>query len=425
MRKFLKNCRIIDHGNNTKLVNITIEDGNIKSIEEKIPDKVDEVIDIEGNLVTPGLVDIHVHLREPGYEYKETIRTGTLAAAHGGYTTVCAMPNINPVPDSADHLMFEKKLLEREAVVKVLPYATITKNRTSEIPIQANELADAFAFSNDGSGVQTAGAMYQMMKAAVALDKAIVAHAEDISLMAGGMLRAGNKATSLGVPAWSPLVESTQIARDLLLAKETGVHYHVCHVSTKESVHMIREAKSQGVCVTAEVCPHHLILTDEDIPENNAMYKMNPPLPSREDQVVLIEGLLDGTIDCIATDHAPHSTEEKEVIFEKGAFGIVGSETAFSLMFTEFVKKGIFTLEQLIEWMSLAPARIFGIDNGGLKVGDAADLAIFDIEHTYRIDASDFESKGTNTPFLNWEVKGKTLLTLVDGSIAWKNDSFI
>lgn len=427
MKKILKNCRVVDHGNETKLVNITIENGCISAIKENIIDEADEVIDVAENLVVPGLVDIHVHLREPGYEQKETIKTGTLAAAHGGYTTVCAMPNLAPAPDNVEHLKLEKELIAKEAVIKVLPYATITENRTSEVPVNAGQLVEvgAFAFSNDGSGVQTADTMYQMMKEVASLNKAVVTHAEDASLMAGGMIREGKKATELGVPAWSPLVESSQIARDLLLAEATGVHYHVCHVSTKESLHLIREAKKRGVNVTTEVCPHHLILTDEDIPDNNAMYKMNPPLPSREDQQALIEGLLDGTIDIVVTDHAPHSVEEKEVRFEEGAFGIVGSETAFALMFTEFVEKKIFTLEQLINWMSLAPARIFNIDNGFLNIGDSADLAIFDIDNPYTINASDFESKGSNTPFLGWKVKGKTLLTLVGGTIAWKNASFI
>ncbi|MDR2977181.1 MAG: dihydroorotase [Streptococcaceae bacterium] len=425
MKTLLKNGQTVDRGNTLKPINILVEDGKITEISSNFISEnqtIDQVLDIQNQLILPGLVDIHVHLRQPGFEYKETIKTGTLAAAHGGFTTVCAMPNLNPVPDTPEKMAKMLELDKAEAVVNVLQYASITKERTSEELVDFTGMANAgaFAFSNDGSGVQTANCMYQAMKEAKRVNKAIAAHIEDESLMNGGVMHEGKRSRELGIPGMPSVTETAQLARDLVLAEATGVHYHVCHVSAKASVRLIREAKRAGIHVTAEVAPHHLILSDEDIPYDTAIYKMNPPLPGREDQEALIEGLLDGTIDLIATDHAPHSAEEKEGRFVEGAFGIVGSETAFSLMYTHFVEKGIFTLEQLVNWMSLAPAKLFNIDSGVLKVGDKADLAVFNIEQEYVIDAADFESKGKNTPFLGETVKGETQLTMVNGKIVWQ-----
>ncbi|RBT65019.1 dihydroorotase [Enterococcus hirae] len=422
MKTLIKNGQINTRKNETAPAEIWIENGKIKAIGEGFSEaEFDEVFDAKGQLITPGLVDVHVHLREPGFTYKETIVAGTKAAARGGFTTVCAMPNLNPVPDTPEKLEQVYDLIKRDAVVKVLQYAPITENLRSEVLVDQEAMikGGAFAFTNDGVGVQTAGTMYQAMKEAAKNNKALVAHTEDESLLFGGVMHAGDKAKELGLPGILSVTESSQIARDLLLAEATGVHYHVCHVSTKESVRVIRDAKKAGIHVTAEVSPHHLILIDEDIPEDFGFWKMNPPLRGKEDREALIEGLLDGTIDCIATDHAPHGLEEKSKSFLESPFGIVGSETAFQLIYTHFVETNRFTLEQVINWMATKPAEIFQLEAGTLTVGAPADVAIFDIEHSSTIDKKDFLSKGENTPFVGWNVKGETLGTFVDGKLAW------
>ena len=421
MKTLIKNGQINTRKNETAPAEIWIENGKIKAIGEGFSEaEFDEVFDAKGQLITPGLVDVHVHLREPGFTYKETIAAGTKAAARGGFTTVCAMPNLNPVPDTPEKLEQVYDLIKRDAVVKVLQYAPITENLRSEVLVDQEAMikGGAFAFTNDGVGVQTAGTMYQAMKEAAKNNKALVAHTEDESLLFGGVMHAGDKAKELGLPGILSVTESSQIARDLLLAEATGVHYHVCHVSTKESVRVIRDAKKAGIHVTAEVSPHHLILIDEDIPEDFGFWKMNPPLRGKEDREALIEGLLDGTIDCIATDHAPHGLEEKSKSFLESPFGIVGSETAFQLIYTHFVETNRFTLEQVINWMATKPAEIFQLEAGTLTVGAPADVAIFDIEHSSTIDKKDFLSKGENTPFVGWNVKGETLGTFVDGKLA-------
>ena len=393
MKTLIKNGQINTRKNMTTPAEIWIEDGRIKAIGTGFSEaEFDEVFDAKGQLITPGLVDVHVHLREPGFTYKETIEAGTRSAARGGFTTVCAMPNLNPVPDTAEKLKQVYDIIRKDAVVKVLQYAPITENLRSEKLVDQEALIEegAFAFTNDGVGVQTAGTMYLAMKEAAKNNKALVAHTEDESLLFGGVMHAGKKAEELGLPGILSVTESSQIARDLLLAEATGVHYHVCHVSTKESVRVIRDAKKAGIQVTAEVSPHHLILIDEDIPEDFGFWKMNPPLRGREDREALIEGLLDGTIDCIATDHAPHGLEEKSQSFMKSPFGIVGSETAFQLIYTHFVETGQFTLEQVINWLAVKPAEIFGLNAGTLTVGAPADVAIFDITKTCTIDKEDF-----------------------------------
>lgn len=423
MKTLIKNGQINTRNNETTPAEIWIEDGKIKAIGTVFSEtEFDEVYDAKGQLITPGLVDVHVHLREPGFTYKETIEAGSKAAARGGFTTVCAMPNLNPVPDTAEKLKNVYDLIKQNAVVKVLQYAPITENLRSEVLVDQEALIaeGAFAFTNDGVGVQTAGTMYLAMKEAAKNKKALVAHTEDESLLFGGVMHAGKKAEELGLPGILSVTESSQIARDLLLAEATGVHYHVCHVSTKESVRVIRDAKKAGIHVTAEVSPHHLILIDEDIPEDFGFWKMNPPLRGKEDREALIEGLLDGTIDCIATDHAPHGLEEKSKSFLESPFGIVGSETAFQLIYTHFVETKRFTLEQVINWLAVKPAEIFQLNAGTLTIGAPADLAVFAIEHLSEIDKKDFLSKGENTPFVGWKVKGETLLTFVDGKLAWQ-----
>ncbi|EMW6291998.1 dihydroorotase [Enterococcus faecium] len=423
MKTLIKNGQINTRKNMTTPAEIWIEDGRIKAIGTGFSEaEFDEVFDAKGQLITPGLVDVHVHLREPGFTYKETIEAGTRSAARGGFTTVCAMPNLNPVPDTAEKLRQVYDIIRKDAVVKVLQYAPITENLRSEKLVDQEALIEegAFAFTNDGVGVQTAGTMYLAMKEAAKNNKALVAHTEDESLLFGGVMHAGKKAEELGLPGILSVTESSQIARDLLLAEATGVHYHVCHVSTKESVRAIRDAKKAGIHVTAEVSPHHLILIDEDIPEDFGFWKMNPPLRGREDREALIEGLLDGTIDCIATDHAPHGLEEKSQSFMKSPFGIVGSETAFQLIYTHFVETGRFTLEQVINWLAVKPAEIFGLNAGTLTVGAPADVAVFDITQTCTIDKEDFLSKGENTPFIGWKVKGETQMTFVNGKLVWQ-----
>ena len=423
MKTLIKNGQINTRKNMTTPAEIWIEDGRIKAIGTGFSEaEFDEVFDAKGQLITPGLVDVHVHLREPGFTYKETIEAGTRSAARGGFTTVCAMPNLNPVPDTAEKLRQVYDIIRKDAVVKVLQYAPITENLRSEKLVDQEALIEegAFAFTNDGVGVQTAGTMYLAMKEAAKNNKALVAHTEDESLLFGGVMHAGKKAEELGLPGILSVTESSQIARDLLLAEATGVHYHVCHVSTKESVRVIRDAKKAGIHVTAEVSPHHLILIDEDIPEDFGFWKMNPPLRGREDREALIEGLLDGTIDCIATDHAPHGLEEKSQSFMKSPFGIVGSETAFQLIYTHFVETGRFTLEQVINWLAVKPAEIFGLNAGTLTVGAPADVAVFDITQTCTIDKEDFLSKGENTPFIGWKVKGETQMTVVNGKLVWQ-----
>lgn len=422
MKTLIKNGQINTKRNETTPAEIWIEEGKIKAIGTGFPEaEFDEVFDAQGQLITPGLVDVHVHLREPGFTYKETIEAGTKAAARGGFTTVCAMPNLDPVPDTAEKLKQVYDIIKRDAVVKVLQYAPITENLRSEELVDQEALINegAFAFTNDGVGVQTAGTMYLAMKEAAKNNKALVAHTEDESLLFGGVMHAGEKAEELGLPGILSVTESSQIARDLLLAEATGVHYHVCHVSTKESVRVIRDAKKAGIHVTAEVSPHHLILIDEDIPEDFGFWKMNPPLRGKADREALIEGLLDGTIDCIATDHAPHGLEEKSQSFLQSPFGIVGSETAFQLVYTHFVETGKFTLEQVIDWMAVKPAAIFGLKAGTLTIGAPADVAVYDIAHAAVIDKKDFLSKGENTPFVGWEIKGETLMTFVNGKLVW------
>ncbi|GGI64829.1 dihydroorotase [Enterococcus alcedinis] len=423
MSTLIKNGKIVSHDNELTTVDVWIKDGKIHAIGEAFNEAdFETVFDARGQLITPGLVDVHVHFREPGFTYKETIETGSKAAARGGFTTVCAMPNLNPVPDTVEKFEQVQAIIDKDAVVKVLQYAPITEELRSErlVDFAGLKKAGAFAYTNDGVGVQTAGAMYLAMKEAAKNNLAIVAHTEDESLLFDGVMHAGKRSEELGLPGIISATESSQIARDLLLAEETGVHYHVCHVSSKESVRVIREAKRAGIHVTCEVCPHHLVLVDEDIPEDNGYWKMNPPLRGNEDQKALIEGLLDGTIDCIATDHAPHSHEEKNQSFVDSPFGIVGSEYAFQMVYTHFVKTGIFTLEQVVDWMAIKPAEIFGLEVGRLTVGGPADLAIFDLDTEYVVDDHQFLSKSINTPFVGWKLYGDTILTLVDGEIAWK-----
>lgn len=364
-------------------------------------------------IIVPGLCDVHVHFREPGFSYKETIVSGSAAAAHGGYTAVCTMPNLDPVPDSAEHLQVQLDAIERGAAIKVLPYGAITVGEKGEKLADMEAISDKVcAFSDDGKGVQNDEMMREAMTAAKRLGKIIAAHCEDNSLLFGGYIHDGEYAKAHGHRGISSASEYKQIERDLRLAEETGCAYHVCHISTKESVELIRQAKAHGVNVTCETAPHYLVLCDEDMQEDGR-FKMNPPLRSREDKEALIEGIKDGTIDMIATDHAPHSAEEKGRGLEKSLMGVVGLETAFPVLYTELVMKNIITLERLVELMSFKPKERFGIDTNN-------DFAVFDISEAYKIDPEDFLSMGRATPFAGREVFGRCLLTVHNEKVVYK-----
>lgn len=364
-------------------------------------------------IIVPGLCDVHVHFREPGFSYKETIASGSAAAAHGGYTAVCTMPNLDPVPDSAEHLQVQLDAIKRSAAIKVLPYGAITVGEKGEKLADMEAMSDKVcAFSDDGKGVQNDEMMREAMTAAKRLGKIIAAHCEDNSLLFGGYIHDGEYARMHGHRGISSESEYKQIERDLRLAEETGCAYHVCHISTKESVELIRQAKAHGVDVTCETAPHYLVLCDEDMQEDGR-FKMNPPLRSREDKEALIEGIKDGTIDMIATDHAPHSAEEKGRGLEKSLMGVVGLETAFSVLYTELVMKNIITLDRLVELMSFKPKERFGIDTNN-------DFAVFDISEAYKIDPEDFLSMGRATPFAGREVFGRCLLTVHNGKVVYK-----
>ena len=418
----IQNAKMLEAGT-LKQVDVLIQEGKIKSIATQIePQSEMQIIDAKGHFLSPGFIDVHVHLREPGGEHKETIETGTKAAARGGFTTVCPMPNTKPVPDSVENMHQLKQLIDENAQVRVLPYAAITKRQAGKEHVDFEALANegAFAFTDDGVGVQEAAKMYEAMQQAKAVNKAVVAHCEDNSLIYGGAMHEGKRSEELGIPGIPNICESVQIARDVLLSEATGCHYHVCHVSTKESVRVIRDAKKAGIPVTAEVTPHHLLLTEDVIPGDNAIYKMNPPLRSVEDRQALIEGLLDGTIDIIATDHAPHAEDEKNQPMTRAPFGIVGSETAFPLLYTHFVKTGEWTLQQLVDYITIKPAQVFDLPYGTLTEGAVADLTLINLEDAYEIKAQDFLSKSSNTPFLGEKVYGKTLFTMVDGEIRYE-----
>ncbi len=422
MMVLIQNAKMLEAGT-LKQVDVLIQEGKIKSIATQIePQSEMQIIDAKGHFLSPGFIDVHVHLREPGGEHKETIETGTKAAARGGFTTVCPMPNTKPVPDSVENMRHLQQLIDENAQVRVLPYAAITERQAGKKHVDFEALASegAFAFTDDGVGVQEAAKMYEAMQQAKAVNKAVVAHCEDNSLIYGGAMHEGKRSEELGIPGIPNICESVQIARDVLLSEATGCHYHVCHVSTKESVRVIRDAKKAGIPVTAEVTPHHLLLTEEDIPGDNAIYKMNPPLRSVEDRQALIEGLLDGTIDIIATDHAPHAEDEKNQPMTRAPFGIVGSETAFPLLYTHFVKTGEWTLQQLVDYITIKPAQVFDLPYGTLKEGAVADLTLINLDEAYEIKAQDFLSKSSNTPFLGEKVYGKTLFTIVDGEIRYE-----
>lgn len=404
---------------------ILIEDGHVAEVDTCIEVKDSyEVIDAKGKYIMPGFVDLHEHFREPGYTYKETVKTGSMAAARGGFTSVFCMPNTKPVIDSKDSYDALVDIIKNDACINVFSVGAITKGQTGKELSEIEKMAESGmkAVSEDGKSVMNSLLCREGMKLAKALNIPVFAHCEDIDLVCGGVMNEGKRSKELGLKGITNAVEDIIAARDIFLAKETGVRLHLCHVSTRDSVKMIKLAKEDGVNVTGEVCPHHFTLCDEDIPSDDSNYKMNPPLRSRADMEALIEGIRTGIIDVISTDHAPHSAEEKSGSMNGSPFGIVGSETAFALSYTELVEKGHITLSELVKCMSANPSRIAGIDRGSLNVGMAADFVIADIDTWYEIDPDKFLSKGRNTPFAGRKVKGRIEKTFVNGCKVYEED---
>ena len=423
MRYLLQNAQLLSSGGVFRAADVLLSGGRIVSIGDRISCPADAVsIDLHKAVLFPGFVDVHVHLREPGFSYKETIRTGTLAAAHGGFAHVAAMPNLDPVPDCAAALDLQRAIIEKDALVHVHPYGAISVGEKGERLADLEGLAPGvIAFSDDGRGVQSESLMREAMMQCRRLGKILAAHCEDNSLLHGGYIHDGAYARAHGHRGICSESEWGPIARDLRLAEQTGCAYHVCHVSTKESVALIRAAKRRGVDVTCETAPHYLTFTDEDLQENGR-FKMNPPLRAREDRDALIEGLLDGTIDMLVTDHAPHSLEEKARGLEKSAMGVVGLETSFAASYTALVQTGILPLEKLVDLMHGAPMRRFGCGTE-LAEGQPADLTAFDLTKTYTVDPETFLTMGRATPFAGRALTGVCKLTMIGGEPVWKEET--
>ena len=416
-RTIIKGGYIVGRG----VEDILIVDGRIAERGENIVAEVgDKVISAEGLMVAPAFVDVHVHLREPGFGYKERIATGSMAAARGGYSTVCSMPNLNPVPDSVENLKVQQDIIDSDAKIEVLPYAAITIGRKGEELVDVAALHDKVcAFSDDGSGVQVDGMMERAMTEAVKHDALIAAHCEVEELLKGGYIHDGEYARQHNHKGICSESEWEQVRRDIEIAERVGCRYHVCHISTKETVQLVREAKARGVKVTCETGPHYLIFSDMDLQED-ARWKMNPPIRSAEDRAALIEGIKDGTIDMIATDHAPHSVEEKSRGLKDSAMGIVGLETAFAALNTHLVRKGVITLEHLVKIMSENPRKVFRIE-GGIEPGDRADVVLLDVNREWRVDSEKFFSMGKITMFDGREMTGDVVMTIHRGEVVYDN----
>lgn len=418
-RTIIKGATIV--GGSTE--DIAIANGIIvERASEITPEDGDTVINAAGLVAAPAFVDVHVHLREPGFGYKERIATGTAAAARGGYSTVCSMPNLNPVPDSVETLGVQLDIIRRDAKIEVLPYAAITIGRKGEELVDIAALQDKVcAFSDDGSGVQHDAMMERAMAEATKHDALIAAHCEVEELLRGGYIHDGEYARKHGHKGICSESEWEQVRRDIEIAEKLGCRYHVCHISTKETVELVRQAKARGAKVTCETGPHYLIFTDMDL-EEDARWKMNPPLRSAEDRAALIEGIKDGTIDMIATDHAPHTVEEKSRGLKDSAMGVVGLETAFAALNTHLVRKGVITLERLVELMSINPRRVFRIE-GGIEVGNRADIVLLDVERQWRVDSTKFLSMGKISMFDGREMVGDVAMTIHRGNVVYDNNT--
>lgn len=426
MSILIKNGRVIDP--DTKRdgkFDVLIDDGKIKKVDGQIEETADEVIDAEGCYVMPGLIDMHVHLRDPGLTYKESVETGARAAARGGITTVVAMPNTKPVTDDRDRVGYVMHKAEMVAPIHVLQTGTVTKGMAGKevTDIAGMVQAGAPAITEDGKTVMDSGVYRDAMKIAKKVGIPVLAHCEDINLVQGGVVNADANMEAMGLKGISNAVEDIIVARDIMLAAETGIHLHLCHCSTKGSVEMVKQAKAAGVSVSAEVCPHHFTLSTDDMKEPDANFKMNPPLRTKEDVEALREGLKADIMEVISTDHAPHSAEEKRKPIETAPFGIVGLETSVALTITELVEPGILTPMQMAEKMSYNPAKILGIDRGSLAEGKPADVTVIDPAAEYAIDASKFVSKGKNTPFDGRKVKGRVMATICDGKIVYQYEA--
>lgn len=426
MKLLIKNGRVIDPASNLDAESdILIEDGKIVKVSKNIKAKSVKTIQAKGCFVMPGFIDLHVHLRDPGFEEKETVVTGAQAAARGGFTTILAMPNTKPVADNPDVVNYVHQKAKNLAPVNVLQIGAITKEQKGKVlsDIAGMVSAGIPAISEDGKSVMNTVLYYKAMQIAKENQIPVFAHCEDKDLAANGVMNAGKRAKELGLPGILNEAEDAITARDIILAKGTGVHLHLCHCSTKGSVDMVRQAKKEGISVTAEACPHHFTLSEEDIPKDDANYKMNPPLRSKEDMEAIREGLKQGVIDVIATDHAPHTAVEKGMSMKKAPFGIVGLETAAALTYTELVLKEYLTPMQMAEKLSCNPAKIIGSEKGTLKEGSVADVVIFDPSRTYQIDAKQFAGKAKNTPFNGRTVTGKVITTIVSGEVVYREEN--
>lgn len=424
MTILIKNGRLINPSENLdKVMDIFVEDGIIKEKAESIEKQADTVIDAAGCYVMPGLIDLHVHFRDPGLTYKEDIETGSKAATKGGFTTVCCMPNTKPVVDNVETVKYIIEKGEKTGLTNVLPVGAVTKNMAGIEITDVEELKKAgiCAISEDGKSVMNSGVYRKAMKNAAKANVPVLAHCEDINLVEGGVINLGDKSSELGVKGISNAVEDVIAMRDIMLAKETGATLHLCHCSTKDSVEMVKRAKEEGIKVTAEVCPHHFSMCSDDITSNDGNFKMNPPLRAREDMEALIKGLQDDIMDVISTDHAPHSAEEKAKDLEHAPFGIVGLETSVALTVTNLVKKGYLTPMQMAAKMSYNPAKVLGIPKGTLDEGKIADITIIDPDKEYTIDVNTFESKGKNTPFDGYKVSGEVEYTILNGKVVYSN----
>ena len=424
MSLLIRNGRVVDPAGSVDAVQDVLVGGDrIERLGSGLPaPEGAAVIDATGKVVCPGFIDIHVHLREPGFEYKETVATGTRAAAAGGFTAVCCMANTHPVNDNRSITDYIRARAATEGAVRVYPIGAVTRGLGGKELAELAELAEAgcVAFSDDGKCVMNAALYRRAMEYTLPFGVPVISHAEDDHLADGGAMHEGVVSTELGMPGVPAAAEDVMVARDILLAELTGAHLHVAHVSTAGAVRLVREAKARGVRVSAEVTPHHLLLTDEAVRSFDANTKMNPPLRSRRDAEALLEGLLEGTIDCIATDHAPHALSEKEGEFDRAAFGIVGLETAVGLLLDRLVRPGILPLPTLVARLSRDPARLLGLPGGSLAPGSPADLTILDPGAEWTVDPARFESRSRNTPFGGWTLTGRPWMTIVGGRIAWQ-----